>query len=365
MPAKAFLKRNWPLILSGLGWFYYLLVTITFFNYITILMLGALTVGAPTLLLSFRGRHRPHRRRVLRRRLLITGFIFGLLSFAMFPNVVRIPTQVYRRLNRIETTVTPDNPTVVAFREAFLNECGGEAFVRSQPLRRQLNWLDGYTQREIDWTEDFVTVGMAGDVRTPEEAIRAGRDDCRGQACVMASVLIGMGHDAWVCEQPWHWWVMVYADNGTGLELNRDGSKNRTAPQQLMMMWNDAEVRVVEDPLSLYAGLMNTSSYFYGYLGDLSFGVVAFPLLLAAGLAGYTTVCQGDYRPWRAGDAKARRRFKKRFWYGTAACAALLVVLGLLYLTPARAFIGFYLFVYGMTAIVTVFNLEEVNAKFA
>ena len=73
--------------------------------------------------------------------------------------------------------------------------------------------LNSFVQKKIIWNEDIKTRLLVGDINTPAEAIAQGRDDCRGQAVVTVSVLIGLGYNAYVVEMPWHWWTMVY--NGT------------------------------------------------------------------------------------------------------------------------------------------------------
>jgi len=364
MTVKGFLSRNWKEILSVIGWFYYFLVTITFFNYITILMLAGITVALPTILLSFRPRNRQNLRKVMRRRLVITGFTLGVITLVFFPNIPRTFSQVYTRLDRIHTTITPDNPAVQEFSDEYIEYAGAIATFNSLSLRKKLDILDVFTQQQIVWTEDLITVLMAGDISTPEEAITRGRDDCRGQAVVMASVLIGLGFDAWVVEMAWHHWVMVYDENGVEYKLNHDGSKNKTRQYPIIMMWNDKEIRLMQDPIGWYNALMISSPAFYKYLFTISFGAIIFGPILGIGAALYSSICMGDYSAILNKNPNARRRLKRRIMFGTILFTALIGTLMILYFTPLVEFVGFYLFVYGMVVLVTLMNLEEFNEKY-
>ncbi|MFX0102047.1 MAG: hypothetical protein ACFFCS_20950 [Candidatus Hodarchaeota archaeon] len=359
------------MVIGIIGWIYYLLILVTFFNYITVLMLAGITTTLPTILLSFRAKNRSNWRQVLRRRLLVTGFGLGLITFALFANVTRIPGQVYRRFDRCNTLVTPDNVHVNQFRQDLFDNYGNESVFRNASLRTQLDRLDTYTQEYIVWTEDIRTVLMAGDAKTPEEAILSGKDDCRGQACVMASVLIGMDIDAWVVEMAWHWWVMVYDENGTEYKLNHDGHSNNTRQYPILMMWNDEEIRILEDPWGMYNGVMISSPALYGYLSDLSYGLVTLGPAMGLCAALFSSICMGDYRALFSRKNKntpvrkeALKRFKLRFLFGALAFSAMIGILVIFYFTPLYEFIGFYFFVYTIAVILTLMNLEEINYKF-
>jgi len=365
MTIKQFLTRKWFVLIGILGWFYYLLVTFIFYNYISMLMLAGLTGALPSLILSFRKRNKDHRKLTLRRRLIVTGFILGLITFAFFPNIPRMPSQIHRRLDRCNTLITPNNSKVIEFRESFVSEFSLSGEIGDEDkIRHVLDLLDYYTQREIKWTEDLVTRAMAGDLSTPEEAITLGKDDCRGQAVVMASVLIGLGYDAWVVEMAWHWWVKVFDSNGVEYKLNHDGSKNRTVQYPQTMMFNHKQIVILQNPLGIYNGLMISSPNFYNYLEMAGPALVLVGVLLGIGAALYSTVCMGDLRLVLKKNKAARRRLRKRLLYGILAFLGLIGLLVILYFTPAVNFIGLYLFVYTTTGIITLLNLEEINDKF-
>lgn len=364
MAFKEFLKKNWSRILASIGWFYYLLITIFFFNYISILMLIGITIAMPTLILSLRSRNKDKKKPILTRRLIITGIVLGILTFAAFPNILRIPSQVYRRINRTEITITPEDPVVKAFREELFDKYGGAEAFRNTTLRLQLDRLDLFTQEKIIWTEDILTVHLAGDISTPKESIERGRDDCRGQACVMASVLIGMDIDAWVVEMAWHWWVMVYDDNGKEYKLNHDGHSNDTIQYPITMMWNDEEIKIIGTPWEIYNALMISSPALYRYLFYFNFVPFIVVSLMGVGLTIYSSICLGDLPAIRRKEKGFLKRLRLRFLYGTLLSSILIGILVILYFTPLSRFIGFYLLVYGFTGIVTFMNLEEINKKF-
>ena len=125
MTLKHFFSKSWPLIIGILGWCYYLIFVLTFFPYINYLALSGLTVTLPSLLFVLRKRNRNNWRFILRRRLIIIGFSLGLILFILFPNVIRIPSQIYRRLDRCNSLITPHDPNVIAFRDAFIADQGG------------------------------------------------------------------------------------------------------------------------------------------------------------------------------------------------------------------------------------------------
>ncbi|MBD3227280.1 MAG: hypothetical protein GF329_03750 [Candidatus Lokiarchaeota archaeon] len=367
MKVKKTLIKRIPEIFAILGWFYYLLITIVFFNYITILMLAGLTISIPTILLSFRSKNRSQLFFVLRRRLIATGLVLGLITVILFPNIPRLPSQIYRRFNRCKTTITPNNTAVNQFRNDLFDYWGGEVSFKSADLRTQLDRLDWYVQKKIIWTPDIESMALAGDISTPEEAILRGRDDCRGQACVMASVLIGMGIDAWVVEMTWHWWVMVY-ENGSEYEVNADGSKNTTKRYPILMMWNENEIKYFQNIWGLYNGVMITSPNFYGYIEDLGVFWVALGPVLGLGAALYSIVCMGDFRLLfkknkNKGKKEAWKRTKIRLLYGMITFSILIGFLMIFYFTPLVEFIGLYFFVYGSTIIITSLNLNEVINK--
>jgi len=354
--------RKILIILGILGWFYYLLITIFFYNYIMVLLLAGITVALPTLLLSFRKRNKPQRRVILRRRVIVTGFILGLITFTFFPNIFRLPSQIHRRLDRCNTLITPDNPTVLEFREKMFNEFGGEIEFYSYPIRTQLDLVNYYTLREIVWQEDMISVLMAGDLSTPEEAIIRGRDDCRGHAVVMASILIGMGYDAWVVEMAWHWYVKVFYA-GNVYNVNQEGSQNSSKIYPELMMFNNEEIILLQNPWGIYHGLMISSPNFYGYLEIAGPALIIIVILLGVGAGLYSMVCMGDLSLVIKKNKEACRKLKKRILIGIVSFSSLIGLLLFLYFTPAIEFIGLYLFVYGTSTIITLMNLEELNEK--
>jgi len=234
---KKFLSGKAPYILGFLGWGYHLLILITFYNYISVLAFSGLTITLPSLLMSYKERKEPNFRRILKRRLLFTGFCLGMVTVLFFPNLPRIPSQVHRRIDRCNTLITPDDPKVEEFKDDFLEEQGGLGAFNNLSFRDRLEELNKFVHENIKWTEDIVTRAMAGDLNTPAEAITLGKDDCRGQAVTTVSVLINLGYDAYVVERPWHWYTIVYDGDGKEYVVN-PGSYDFEA----LMMWNNEEV---------------------------------------------------------------------------------------------------------------------------
>jgi len=362
MTLKYFFYKNCPFIIGILGWCYYLIFVFTFFPYINYLALSGLTVTLPSLLLILRKRNRNNWRPILRRRLIITGFSLGLILFILFPNLIRIPSQIYRRVDRCNSLITPYDPHVIAFRDDFITDQGGLAAFNSLPLQQQLDNLDHYVHQEIIWTEDLRTKLMAGDLSTPAEAIIAGKDDCRGQAVVTVSVLLNLGYDAWVVEMPWHFWTMVY-DSGNEYPVNQYGSKNSTIQYPILLIWNNQGYKYIRDPLGTYLATMGSSPNFYDYIITLGPVVFLVGVLLGFGAACYSTVSMGDFRKCLKKNKKALSRFKMRLFISIFASLGLMGLLSILFFTPFVNFGGLYLFVFGFMVIFTLLNIEEINDK--
>ncbi|TFF90282.1 MAG: hypothetical protein EU548_03825, partial [Promethearchaeota archaeon] len=345
------------LSLGIMGWGYYALILLVFYNYISFLMLAGITATGPTLFLSIRARNRSKFKEIFHKRFLMTGLLLGIITLALFPNLPRIPSQIERRIDRCNLTITPDNPKVKEFTKKFLDEQGGEEIFNNLSLRDRLDEINDYIQLKIVWTPDIETQYMAGDICTPEEAITLGKDDCRGQAVTTVSMLIYLGYDAYVVEMAWHWYTIVFDDDGKEYKVNQYGHLGNTKQYPILMIWNDEEIIYFSDPYRAYHATMDTSKNFYDYIFLLGPGVFIVSIILGGVTALYSTICMGDFKRTLAKERYAVRRFKFRLLAGICASIGLMGLILAIYFSPFKGAGAIYLFIYGHSVITTFLNL--------
>jgi hypothetical protein len=102
-----------------------------------------------------------------------------------------------------------------------------------------------YIRSIIEYEYDIDTNYVFDHVATPSEVLASGADDCQGISCLLASLLLYMGYNAYVCECPFHWYVRVfYVDGGTNESTYYDIWKGGTEP---FYMFNEVETIFPED----------------------------------------------------------------------------------------------------------------------
>ena len=311
----------------------------------------------PTLLLSFRKRKGQKIINLLKKRLIVSGFFLGLVTFMLFPNIARMPSQIYRRIDRT-SLITPDDPLVVGLREQFISEQGGLSGFNNLSMEELSLEMNAFIQREIVWTEDIKTRLLVGDLSTPAEAISEGKDDCRGQAVTTVSILIGLGFDAYVAEQPWHFYTIVY--NGSEeYKINQYGHLNNTEQYPILLIWNHEGYKYIRDPIGAFNVVMNSEPNVYDYMFDLGIGMILVGVIMGLGAALYSMVCTSDLRKTFAKNKAALKRLKYKIIIGIVTSVGLIGFLfGLFYLS---GFGMLYFLLFGITLIFTLLNLEEFN----
>lgn len=311
----------------------------------------------PTLFLSFRKRKGQKIVSILKRRLIVSGFFLGLVTFMLFPNIARMPSQIYRRIDRT-SLITPDDPLVVGLREQFISEQGGLSGFNNLSMEELSVELNAFIQREIVWTEDIKTRLLVGDLSTPAEAISAGKDDCRGQAVITVSILIGLGFDAYVAEQPWHFYTIVY--NGSQeYKINQYGHLNNTQQYPILLIWNHEGYKYIRGLFDAFNVVMNSEPNVYDYMFDLGIGMILVGVIMGVGTALYSVVCTSDLRKTFSKDKNAIKRLNYKLLIGIIASIGLIGFLfGIYYL---GGFGMLYYLLVGITIIFTVLNLEEFN----
>jgi hypothetical protein len=268
-------------------------------------------------------------------------------------------------LDRCNTLITPQNEEVIEMKNEYLQNLdkqhGREVF-ENMSLQERFDNLTAYVKSQIIWKSDIVTRYLAGDVATPEEAIKSAEDDCRGHAVVTVSILINMGYDANVAETPWHWYTIVYHDGNEYL-VNYYYSRSAKYDYALLMVFNDEEIRYIRNPFGQYFATMNTHQRFLGYIYDL--GMFSFLIAVFLGIAasGYSSVVQSEMRMVFRKEKKALKYFLIRSGFGIALSVALISLLFFISLPPLNGIGGIYVFVYGLTFIFTFLSSQFLSKK--
>lgn len=353
------LQKKWPLLLASLGWAYYLLILFVFYNYITVLMLSGLTVFLPSIILTLRIHDKKKRFHILKRKLIASGIMLGCFALLLFPNLFRIPTNIHRRFDRCNTLITPQNQAVIDMKEEYLSglENGGMSGIKvfeKMSLQERFYNLTEYIKAKIEWTPDLETQLLAGDVCTPEEAIRSGKDDCRGHAVVTVSILINMGYNANVVEIPWHWYTIVN-EGGEEYRVNYDSNRHN---YPVLMIFNNKTVRYNRDPIGQYISTMNTHERFYIFFNQLGLLVFLIAFFLSLAASGYTDVGRGQFHSILQRNKATVKKFLVRAILGFFMFSGLMFALMVLSLLPMNGLGGIYVFVYSISAIFTILSSE-------
>ncbi|MBN2149913.1 MAG: hypothetical protein JW839_00575 [Candidatus Lokiarchaeota archaeon] len=303
----------------------------------SILLLGLLVVVPPVVIAAAK-----RDKRLLGMRAKAACWALGFLVLFMFPAFWLIPEQVYRRVNRQSNLITPGDPAVVSFAADFLAENPGfgvENFSSQMALATQ------FVLGRISWRLDLETHGLFGHVATPSEAISLGSDDCQGQACVLASMVIHLGFgDTWAVETPFHWYVVArdpalgalpagwearieeYQHNGSIATLNRDGGGDMPAwrLEPVVLVFNDRETIYPVDPLAGLWISWTSTAFFVDDIFPLFEGtgiitIAVASLLMGVPLALYTSYMGGQEARIPRGQA---RRLVKSFLVRSLALGA-------------------------------------------
>ncbi len=125
-------------------------------------------------------------------------------------------------------------------------------------VRRIFYYIDDLIDYEYDIDNNYVFDHVA----TPAEVLASGKDDCQGISCVLTSLLIYLGYDAYICETPFHWYVRVYYyDESTHQSAFCDvyRSSSNTDP---FYIFNDVEAYFPQDLFT-----MINATFSYNYIG--------------------------------------------------------------------------------------------------
>ncbi|NMC06859.1 MAG: hypothetical protein GYA24_16695 [Candidatus Lokiarchaeota archaeon] len=151
------------------------------------------------------------------------GIIFMIVFTGLVPNPLIWGQQISRRLDHRQL-ITPREPSVMALNDtsnlwAYISSRYSGATpqqFKTWTIHDQVWRIFYYINYLIDYEYDIDTSGVFDHVATPREVLASGKDDCQGISCVLASLLIYLGYNAWIAECPFHWYVRVFYVNGTG-----------------------------------------------------------------------------------------------------------------------------------------------------
>ncbi|HME52908.1 MAG TPA: hypothetical protein VKM55_11870 [Candidatus Lokiarchaeia archaeon] len=103
-------------------------------------------------------------------------------------------------------------------------------------IRDQVRRIFYYVDSIIHYAYDIDNNHVFDYVSTPKEVLAARKDDCQGISCVLVSLLVYLGYDAYACECPFHWYVRVFYINGTTNETTYvDVYRSSNQPDPLYM----------------------------------------------------------------------------------------------------------------------------------
>ncbi len=271
-----FLKKHGGTLLAIVGLALYIIMVIFCLVFLSAMLLLGLLVVVPLLIIALIRRDR----KLIIKRAKASCWALGVLVLFLFPAFWLIPQQLYVRYNRQSELITPDDPVVEDFAKEFLHE---HPDYDNMSFEEKANEVCDYTLKKVVWTLDFETYGIAGHVATPKQCIEKGKDDCQGQACTMASVLLNLEFKyVWVVETPFHWYVLVrnpskgelengwekkveeYQDNGELITLYRDGqgSMPEWRLEEVVLIFNDKEILYPIDPIRAIAISWSATAFF-------------------------------------------------------------------------------------------------------
>nr|MDO8085392.1 hypothetical protein [Candidatus Sigynarchaeum springense] len=166
------------------------------------------------------------------------GIIFMIVFTGLVPNPSIWGQQVYRRLDHRQLLM-PSAPEVRALNDtsnlwAFISDQYSGATPQTfetWSIPTQTYRVYRYIRSIVDYAYDIDTNYVFDHVATPVEVLASGEDDCQGISCLLASLLLYMGYNAYVCECPFHWYVRVfYVDGSTNQTTYYDIWKGDTEP---------------------------------------------------------------------------------------------------------------------------------------
>ncbi len=178
------------------------------------------------------------------------GVIFMIVFTGLVPNPLIWGQQIYRRLDHRQL-LTPNEPSVMALNSTFdqylldWNGTTRQQFESWSSVYNKGYRVYRYIRTIVNYSFDLVTNYVFDHVATPAEVLANGEDDCQGISCLLASLLLYMGYNAYVCECPFHWYVRVfYVDGSTNQSTYCDIWKGGTEP---FYMFNEAETIFPQD----------------------------------------------------------------------------------------------------------------------
>ena len=273
----SYIKSHIGTIIAGVFLFVYVFLLLTCIVFVSTILLLGLIIVLPVILIGMIR----HEKRILKKRLKASSWAIGFLILILFPAFWLIPQQIFVRVNRQETLITPENPYVEEFAEKFLKSTPD---YENMTFKEKAAKVSEYTTEKIKWRVDYETYGMAGHVATPGQCIQRGEDDCQGQAVTMASLLLHLDFKyVWVVETPFHWYVIVrdpskgklesgwerhieeYQDNEEVLPLNRDGegSMPEWRLEEVVLIFNNQETLFPRSPLEAIWIGWTATAFFY------------------------------------------------------------------------------------------------------
>ncbi len=272
----SFLKKNGGTILAIISLTIYVILVIFCLVFLSAMLLLGLLVVIPLLIVALIRKDR----KLIVKRTKASCWALGFLVLFLFPAFWLIPQQIYVRQNRQSELITPDDPAVKEFAKDFLKD---NPDYNNMSFEEKGKAVSKYTVKNIVWTLDFETYGIAGHVATPKQCIEKGKDDCQGQAVTMASLLLNLNFKyVWVVETPFHWYVLVrdpskgelekgwekkvesYQENGEVLPLNRDGegSMPEWRLEEVVLIFNDKETLYPVNPIQAIAISWSATAFF-------------------------------------------------------------------------------------------------------
>eukprot|EP01130_Rhizamoeba_saxonica_P001992 TRINITY_DN11804_c0_g1_i1.p2 TRINITY_DN11804_c0_g1~~TRINITY_DN11804_c0_g1_i1.p2 ORF type:complete len:495 (-),score=42.71 TRINITY_DN11804_c0_g1_i1:45-1529(-) len=319
-------------LLSVLGWTYYTVITSIYWNFVSYLMLSGLVFVAPGLVSVCRSKSPGLlKSAMIKRRVKASGLMLGVITLALFPNVLLVPSQIERHLDPAYKVITPDHPSVIRLKEMFYEEHPKEEFDQLD-FNKQMLTVDFFIFDKIHWQQDYSIYGMVGLLVTPEEVISKMTGDCQGQAAVTTSLLISMEFEAYMVETPFHWWTHA-REKTTGEEFNLNvhghaGNNGNVLPQPIDLVFthpkltceNCPEIDSHNHQAVLYAAPPHRN-LFNAYSGShimvrsgLAITEVSIPYLFTVGTG--LGILAAVYSSYSLGDSNIKR-FVKRAALGT------------------------------------------------
>ena len=310
----------------------YIIMLFTFIAFLTTMLLLGLIIVVPIILIGVFKKDRL----ILIRRIKTSCWTLGILILFLFPAFWLIPQQMYVRVNRQETLITPTIEPVDDLADEFLayNPTFG-----SMNFTQKAKAVSNYTIQKIHWKLDYETYGMAGHVATPAEVISRGEDDCQGQAVVLASLLLNPKINftyVWVAETPWHWYVLVrdpakgalasgwevnveiYQENGEVMPLNRDGTGNCDGCdgmpeyrwEEVQLIFNDKETLFPTHFFGMVAIGWTATGFFVHELFPIFATFDFIYIIIACFVLAFVMVGWTSYMSKREGDRAERKKFR-------------------------------------------------------